>query len=310
MPEQAASRAKGRPRRRAAASAASTSPQSSLYAQAFAALESISGLERLSNGVASAIAPLTRQRTLMDLLHGRWLGHALHPAISDLPIGMWSGVPLLDVLGDDRGATMLTAAGCVAAGATALTGTADWSTTVGRDRRLGMVHGLANSTALLIQLGALTARMRGRRRTGQILSLVGVSASGAAAFLGGELVFGRGLAVDHTAWRFGPSKWTPVIADADLGESAMQAVEVEGRQVLLARVDGAVCAMENTCSHAGGPLAEGTREHDVVECPWHGSRFRLSDGAVVGGPATFPQPRLQVRERKGQIEVRGRSDSD
>jgi nitrite reductase/ring-hydroxylating ferredoxin subunit len=64
--------------------------------------------------------------------------------------------------------------------------------------------------------------------------------------------------------------------------------------------------LENTCSHAGGPLNEGTVEGGDVICPWHGSRFRLRDGAVAGGPATFPQPHLEARKVAGRIQVRGR----
>ena len=89
-------------------------------------------------------------------------------------------------------------------------------------------------------------------------------------------------------------------------EGALTAAEVDNRQILLTRVAGKVCALENTCTHAGGPLNEGTVEDGCVVCPWHGSRFRLSDGAVVGGPATFPQPKLETRKRAGKIQVRGR----
>jgi nitrite reductase/ring-hydroxylating ferredoxin subunit len=309
MPEADASQQNESPSTSDAASGPSGSMQASLFATLFGKLESTPGLEELSNGIEGALAPLTSRRRLMDVLHGRWLGHALHPALSDLPIGMWSGVPLLDIIGDERGATALTAGGCLAAGATALTGTADWSVTAGRERRLALLHGLANGTALMIQLAALTARLRGRRHTGQVLSLAGIGASLASAFVGGELVFGRALMVDHTVWTQGPADWRPVLADAELADGAMRAVDVEGRQVLLARLGGVVHAMENTCSHAGGPLAEGTLEDGCVVCPWHGSRFRLADGAVVGGPATFSQPRLLVRENDGHIEIRGRDES-
>jgi nitrite reductase/ring-hydroxylating ferredoxin subunit len=74
--------------------------------------------------------------------------------------------------------------------------------------------------------------------------------------------------------------------------------------VLLARSQaGEVCALANTCTHLGGPLAEGSREGDTVTCPWHGSRFDLRTGAVVEGPAVFAQPCLEARVRDGKIEV-------
>jgi nitrite reductase/ring-hydroxylating ferredoxin subunit len=293
-------------KRRATTPRTSASLQSSEFAQLFDAIESIPGLEAVNEAIAGALTPVTKQTGLMDVLHGRWLGHALHPVLSDAPLGLWGSVPLLDLIGDERGATALTAAGCVAAVATAVTGAADWSVTVGRDRRLALVHGLANTGVLMLQLGALAARLGGRRRTGQLLSVAGLGGSMGAAFLGGELVFGRALMVDHTATLAGPDKWTDAVADEDVAEGSKQAVDVDGRKVFITRVDGTVHAMENTCSHAGGPLDEGSIEDGCVVCPWHGSRFRLDDGAVVGGPATFPQLQLQTRVVKGRIEVRGR----
>lgn len=278
------------------------------YQQIVAAIEAVPGLDGLSDSIAQAIAPLTERRGLMDLLHGRWLGHALHPVLSDVPLGMWGSVALLDLIGDETGATVLTAGGCLAAFATVASGAADWSTTVGRDRRLGLVHGLANTAVLGLQLGALGARATGRTRRGRFLSAAGLAGALAAAYFGGELVFGRGVAIDHTAWISGPSKWTDVADDADVTEGALTAVDVEGRKVLLTRVSGKVCALENTCNHAGGPLNEGTVEDGSVVCPWHGSRFRLSDGALLGGPATFPQPHLSTKKVAGRIQIRGREE--
>lgn len=276
------------------------------YAKVVAAIEELPGLESLSEWLVKALDPLTRRRPLMDLLHGRWLGHALHPALSDVPLGMWTSVPLLDLIGDDAGATMLTAVGCIASGATAATGTADWSVTYGRDRRLALVHGLVNTAVLGLQLASLGARLRGRKGRGRLLSVVGLVAGTAAAYLGGDLVLDRALAVNHTAWLSGPAEWTDVADDKDVTEGAPTVVEVDDRKILLTRVDGALCALENTCTHAGGPLNEGTIADGDVVCPWHGSRFRLRDGAVLGGPATFPQPQFETRKVAGRVQIRGR----
>jgi nitrite reductase/ring-hydroxylating ferredoxin subunit len=283
-----------------------SSLQTSLSARTLRVLEEMPWLESLGQGIGALLQPISDRRSIMDVLHGRWLGHALHPVLSDLPIGFWAAVPVLDAIGDDGGAIALTAAGCAAAVATAATGTADWTVSDGRERRLGLLHGLVNTAGLAFQLGALAARSTGRRGAGRLLSLSGLGVSSAAAYIGGELVFGRGLMVDHDAWKAGPSDWTAVAGADALDEGRTKAVDIEGRQVLLARVDGVVCAMEDACSHNGGPLSEGTVEDGVVVCPWHGSRFRLRDGAVVGGPATFPQLRLQSRVVNGRVELRGR----
>jgi nitrite reductase/ring-hydroxylating ferredoxin subunit len=63
-------------------------------------------------------------------------------------------------------------------------------------------------------------------------------------------------------------------------------------------------AISATCPHAGGPLDEGTLTGDIVQCPWHGSRFCMRDGHVVTGPATVNAPRYDVCVRNGQVEVK------
>jgi nitrite reductase/ring-hydroxylating ferredoxin subunit len=95
-----------------------------------------------------------------------------------------------------------------------------------------------------------------------------------------------------------------VLDVAEVSGQEMRKVELDGVPVLLARSEsGDVCALANTCTHLGGPLAEGSRDGDTVTCPWHGSRFDLCTGAVLEGPAVFAQPRLSARERDGKIEV-------
>jgi nitrite reductase/ring-hydroxylating ferredoxin subunit len=266
-------------------------------------------LDRLGDGLMSLLGPLLERPgalAIKDILHGRWLGHALHPVLSDAPIGLWMGALVADAADQDTAAGVLSAAGSTAALATAASGLADWTGTHGRERRLALMHGLINSAGLGLQLASLALRVGGRRRPAVALSALGFGVSSAAAYLGGELVFDRGVMVNHDAWTAGPQDWTPVLASAELAERQHRKVEVDGRAVLLYREDGQVHALENACTHAGGPLDEGEVQDGVVTCPWHGSQFRLTTGVVCRGPATFPQLRLQAREAGGQIEVRGR----
>ncbi len=81
-------------------------------------------------------------------------------------------------------------------------------------------------------------------------------------------------------------------------------MNVNGVDILLVRRGEKIFALGETCSHLGGPLSEGKLEGDIVECPWHGSRFCLKDGSVVDGPATHPQPKLDVRVRDGRVFVK------
>ena len=238
---------------------------------------------------------------LKDWLHGRPIGHALHPIAVDLPIGFWTSAFLLDLVGARRSARILTAAGIASALGAAATGAADWSATDGRERRLGLFHGLLNLAGVALQTVALVSRRRYRP-----WSWAGYTVSSAAAYVGGELVFGRGIMVDHDAWTAGPANWTPACRLEEIPDGGIAGVEVGHRTVLLYRQGTRVSAMEDACTHLGGPLHEGTVEDGCVTCPWHGSRFRLSDGRVVRGPATFSALRLETRSRAGQVEVRGR----
>jgi nitrite reductase/ring-hydroxylating ferredoxin subunit len=85
-------------------------------------------------------------------------------------------------------------------------------------------------------------------------------------------------------------------------------VTVADAPVLLYRDGAEISAIGAVCSHAGGPLDEGSTEDHCVRCPWHDSVFDLRDGSVVHGPATYPEPGFDVRERDGQIELRRRPD--
>jgi nitrite reductase/ring-hydroxylating ferredoxin subunit/uncharacterized membrane protein len=283
--------------------------ESSWSAELIGPLEEQPWLDQVADYVMELAKPLLElpeAERVMDFLHGRWLGHALHPVLTDLPIGMWSGSLLLDVVGAHKSAGVLSAAGSAGAVGAVASGFADWSDTVGRDRRLGILHGLLNTAGLGLHMLSLSSRLRRRKKSAMALSALGLSVSSVAAYLGGELVFGRGWMVNHDAWVSGPEDWTPVAGEGELSEGSIRRAEVQGRGILLYKESGRIHAIEETCTHAGGPLSEGEVHDGVVTCPWHGSRFRLSDGAVCRGPATFSQPRLQTRIRSGQVEVRGR----
>lgn len=283
--------------------------ETTAHGRLLARAEDLPGLAAGAEALGTALRPVRESRIggrLFDLLHGRVAGHALHPAVSDLPIGLWVGALLLDIIGRVDAGTILAGAGVAAGLATAATGVADWTVSDGRDRRVGLLHGILQTVALVIVCGSVVVRLLDVAVLGQVLLAIGLIVSMASAYLGGHLVLGRGVMVDHTAWIRGPRAWTRAIAVADLTEGHPSAVAIEGRQVLVSMIDGTVSAMENACTHAGGPLSLGPVVDGVVKCPWHGSCFRLCDGAVVKGPASHPQPMLDARVRDGWIEVRGR----
>jgi nitrite reductase/ring-hydroxylating ferredoxin subunit len=80
-------------------------------------------------------------------------------------------------------------------------------------------------------------------------------------------------------------------------------VEANGQAIALFIVDGKYYAIENRCTHAGGPLAEGELEGDVVTCPWHGSRFKVKTGAVLSPPAPRGVRSFPVRITGNDVEI-------
>ena len=138
-----------------------------------------------------------------DLLHGTWLGHPLHPALTDVPIGAWTMAMLFDAVEliseteDVRGAADL-AVGVGLAGAlgAAVTGAADWSETEGKARTIGVAHALMNITATGLYATSLVMRKTGSRRAGIGVSLLGYAIASASAYLGGHLVFGESIGVE------------------------------------------------------------------------------------------------------------------
>jgi nitrite reductase/ring-hydroxylating ferredoxin subunit len=125
-------------------------------------------------------------------------------------------------------------------------------------------------------------------------------------YLGGHLTYSRGVKVSHTAYHEGPTAWEDALAEDELEGSAPKLVQLGEIPLLVMRDGGRIVALDNTCTHAGGPLNEGTFENGCVTCPWHGSRFRLADGAPLYGPATAPQPSYETRVRDGRVQVRAK----
>jgi len=74
-------------------------------------------------------------------------------------------------------------------------------------------------------------------------------------------------------------------AEGDVPTGGAKCVEVSGRSYALFKVDGKVYCLDNRCTHLGGPLCKGVLREFVIQCPWHGSRFDVRTGQVVGPPA-------------------------
>jgi len=212
-------------------------------------------------------------REVKNFLHGTWLGHPLHPALTDVPLGAWTAALTLDAMESisgrkelGAGADAAIAVGLVGAAGAAVTGLTDWSETNGRARKVGLLHGLLNVGATALYATSLVLRRKDMRGAGRGFAMLGYAVSSTAAYLGGHLVFSEQIGVNHAAAQELPKEFVPVLADAELRESEMKRVDAGGVPVLLVRREGEVCALANTCSHLGGPLSEGKLEGDVVQC--------------------------------------------
>ncbi len=186
--------------------------------------------------------------------------------------------------------------------AVATAGLVDWHHTDNGARRVGLVHGLLNTTVLALYGTSLILRRRGHRPAGRALGYRGFATMSVAAYLGGTLVYRQRIGVDHSQCQRS-SRFVPVLADHEFPGGTIRRVEVGEIRIVLVRRDAHIHALAESCSHLGGPLAEGRLEGDGIVCPWHGSRFALADGRVLDGPATAPQPCFATRVRNGMIEV-------
>lgn len=266
-------------------------------------------VQRVTASVLHPAGPAGQR--LDDFLNGTWLGHPLHPILTDVPVGAWTVTLALDAIetfSDKQelaaGADASNLIGLAGALGSAVTGLAQWQYTLDRPRRLGLLHALLNTGATVLYGASAVLRATGRRGAGKVTALLGYGMVSVSAYIGGDLVYGERLGVTHVPEQQPSTDFTPALPAAELPEGQMARIDLNGAPVLLVRQHGAIYAMSDVCAHLGGPLHEGTLEGDCVVCPWHGSRFALEDGRLVNGPATFPQTRYETRVRNGQIEVR------
>ena len=166
-------------------------------------LEDAVTLDRPVQALEPLVQSLFGTGTRASVLRGEWLGHAVHPLLTDVVLGTWTSASILDVLGGSdwsAPAQSLVGTGLLAAGPTAWTGWAEWSAAGPRDKRVGLVHAVTNGLAISIYAASWMARRRGRHATGARLALLGAAVSGAGAYLGGHLTEARKVASHHPAY--------------------------------------------------------------------------------------------------------------
>lgn len=174
-------------------------------------LEDAAGLDGPGDVLARLSAPLAGP-IASRVLRGEWLGHAVHPLLTDFPLGFWMSAGCLDIGGGRRSrpaATGLVALGVVTALPTAASGVAEWRATTGPARRVGVAHALLNTGGLILYGASLAARLRGRHRAGVALGLSGGIAATVGGYLGGHLSLVRKIGTADPAFTEGRAPGAP-----------------------------------------------------------------------------------------------------
>jgi nitrite reductase/ring-hydroxylating ferredoxin subunit len=275
-----------------------------------AQIERAEGLDAPAQALGKAIRENIPSGPLKDALSGTWLGHAVHPMLTDVVIGSFTSASLLDLLApgtDPVARKRLIALGLLAYLPTAAAGANDWADTEVVDdgvRRVGAVHAAGNAVAATLYTLSLRRRRRGGRRSGALLGWLGLTVMLSGGYLGGHLSLTKGVGPDQTVFDPGPTDWTPAAEASQLPDRRPVRVVVDDTPVLLLRDGESIYAIHDRCSHRGCSLSDGSLEGEEIICACHGSRFDRRNGALRGGPASAAQPSFQVRVEEGRVEVR------
>lgn len=161
-------------------------------AQATRWLENSPEVDRISPAVATAAGPFNRP-PLADALRGTWLGHALHPLLTDVPLGCWISALVLDMVpGRERASQNLIAAGLAAVPLTALAGLAEWETmNRPEEKRVATVHAVGNTVAAAAFARSWGARRDGRQARGVMWAVIGGGLGMITAYLGGHMSYAQ-----------------------------------------------------------------------------------------------------------------------
>jgi nitrite reductase/ring-hydroxylating ferredoxin subunit len=241
-----------------------------------------------------------------DVLHGVRLGHPLHPMLAQGALGAFVSTGVLDATGGhDDAARLLIATGLLASVPTAAAGAVDWADQHEQQTRVGLVHAAGNTIALGCYAASLVARGRGRPLLGRALGFAGLAVAGGSGYLGGHMAFRQAAGANHaeSVPHLVTPGWHKLGSLAKIPMQQPIKRHIGDVPVLVYRDGDHVDVLADTCSHLAAPLSDGKVTDGCVECPWHGSVFRLSDGEVVHGPATTAAPSFRTRITDGVLEA-------
>jgi nitrite reductase/ring-hydroxylating ferredoxin subunit/uncharacterized membrane protein len=246
-------------------------------------------------------------RPVKDFLNGTWLGHPVHSALTDVPIGALTITIVLDLLGQSAAADIALVVSVLSIVAAAVAGLADYSDVDGTARMRATVHSVLMILSLVVFLISLLIRAGNPadRSAAVVLVILGFLLVSVGAAVGGDLVYLIGTHVNRHAWRGAGTKWVQLDLGGlpDIPEGGPTKATAGQNTLVLIRNGDTILALHEVCAHAGGPLAQGTVVDGMIECPWHGSRYELTTGHVRRGPAMYDQPAYAVRRSDAGWEV-------
>lgn len=250
--------------------------------------------------------------------------HPLHPILITFPIAFFVGTFLAHAIGwwfnkpvVSSTAYYLNLGGVVFAILAAITGFIDFLYAVpskSSGKKRAAQHGIINVIVLLIFVATFLYR-----RTNNvdnlillIAELVAVVLLGIAGWLGGTLVYRNQIGVDHRYANAG--KWNETYLDQSVGEivvastdelkvNAMKLLHIKDKRIVLARTEDGFVAFDDHCTHRGASLADGSLACNIVQCPWHGSQFDVTNGNVKAGPAKEKINTYTVKEQNRKVII-------
>lgn len=256
--------------------------------------------------------------------------HPIHPMLVALPIGLWIGGFVFDLIAAttrrepfSTAAFYCIVAGCIAAVLAAIPGAIDLWTVVPRNssaRSRGLVHGSLNTAVLAIfvfeaiRRGSPVAFADNISLFCSFLAIIGLGISG---WLGGTLVYRNQIGIDR---RYANARQLkertvedfsrPVCNQSELGDGQMMLIRVGSERIAVGRCSEGIIAFSDSCSHRGGPLSDGALIGCTVQCPWHGSQFDCRTGRVVAGPADDSIQIYEIEIMAGDVYLRNPNPRD
>jgi nitrite reductase/ring-hydroxylating ferredoxin subunit/uncharacterized membrane protein len=253
-------------------------------------------------------------------------GHPIHPILIAFPIAFGTAAPAFDLAGVLGGWPTVWAAGAYLATAAVVGGLVagvpgfiDYLYTIPPDssaKKRATWHMGVNLTALALIASGWAFRDPDTLRPGAgsiVLEFAGLAVMSVGGWLGGTLVYRNQIGVDHRYAEAGkwkeqevsgkPGESVEVAAADELKVGQMKLLHVNGRRIVLARTEDGHVAYDDHCTHRGGSLAGGVLACGTVACPWHGSQFDATTGAVKAGPAERPIRTYRVKEAGGQVRL-------